>query len=77
MTDKELIAHLVALTNQGYPLAITENAADAIVECISRVMAAVPDDDRPFVRSDYDLVTSAIQHPEPSNEFGNTNERIR
>jgi hypothetical protein len=74
MTDAELTAQLEAVRKQSYPITLTESDGAALVECIRRVMAAVPEDERPFVRADYDLSTSAVCHPEP-DEFGNTNER--
>ena len=66
---------LSLLREQSYPLAITTDDARALVECIRRIMAAVPEDDRPFVRADYALVTSAIDHPEPG-ETGASNEWV-
>ncbi len=76
MTDAELIPRLEALREQGYPLTLSTNDAEALVECITRIMQAVPEDDQPFVRADYALATSAISHP-PPNEFGTSNKRLR
>ena len=76
MHDAEINARLTALRNQGYPLTLVTEDAEAIVECINRIMGVISDDDRPLVRGDYDLATSAVHHPEP-NEFGTSNQRLR
>lgn len=63
MTDAELDSRLMALHRQSYPLALSEEDGQALYECIRRVKDAVPEDDRPFIRADYDLATSAVCHP--------------
>ena len=62
--DSEIFSLLVDLRQQDYPLSVTQETANALVECIRRVLNAVPEDDRLFVRADYDLATSALCHPE-------------
>ncbi len=76
MNNAEIASRLATVREQGYPLTLTAADADAIVECIRRIMAAVPGDDQPFVRADYELATSAIDHPEPG-EYGTSNKRVR
>ena len=58
---------LESVQQQQYPLEITTDAAEALVECIRRIMSEVPEDDQVFVRADYDLATSALLHPTPTN----------
>ena len=65
MDDETIDERLEALGQQGYPLTVTTEDAEALVECIRRIMEAVPEDDRVFVRADYDLATSALWHPAP------------
>lgn len=74
ITDAELDRRLTALREQGYPLTVSREDAEAIVECIDRIRIAVPDDDRPFIRADYALVTSAINHPTNPDGSGASNE---
>lgn len=64
---------LSKLRDQDYPLIITQEMASMLVGCIRRVMDAVPEDDRVFVRAEYDLATSALCHPE--GYLPRTNER--
>jgi hypothetical protein len=66
MNDATLEILLEQVRQQNYPLEVSADAADALVECIRRIMAAVPEDDRVFLRADYDLATSALCHPSPS-----------
>lgn len=75
LRDKQITSLLTDLLQQDYPLCITQETADAIVECLSRTLDAVPEDDRIFVRADYDLATSALCHPE--GDLPRTNERLR
>jgi len=65
MDDNVITERLEALHEQGYQLTLSSEDAEALVECINRVMAAVPEDDRIFVRADYDLATSGLWHPDP------------
>lgn len=71
--DDRTASVLIEVQQQNYPLSITLEAASAFIECIQRIMDAVPEDDRVFVRADYDLATSALCHPE--SDFPRTNER--
>lgn len=66
MDDATLSAKLDALAEQDYPLYVREDDARALVECIRRIMRSVPEDDRVFVRADYDLATHALLHPDSS-----------
>lgn len=66
---------LESVRQQDYPLTLGNEEADALCECIRRIMDAVPEDDRVFVRADFDLATSALCHPEGTRE--RTNERQR
>jgi hypothetical protein len=66
---------LAAVRQQDYPLSISTEAACAFRECIRNIMDAVSDDDRVLVRGDYDLVTSALCHPE--GDLPRTNEQRR
>ena len=59
--DRQL---LLLLREQEYPLMVSQETALALVNCITRVMDAVPDDDRIFVRAEYNLATSSLCHPE-------------
>lgn len=70
MEDATLEARLESLGEQDYPLAITEDDALALVECVRRIMRSVPEDDRLFVRADYDLATHALLHPDFSLRLG-------
>ena len=70
MDNNELSARLDAVCQQGYPLMLTSEDAEALVECIDRIMSAVPEDDRIFVRGDYALATSALYHPDISSFSG-------
>jgi len=63
MTNSELTARLDAIREQNYPLALDFEDAEAIVDCIRRIMAEVPEDNQIFVRADYDDATSALFHP--------------
>lgn len=63
MDDATLTAKLESLGEQEYPLTVTEDDAQALVECIRRIMRSVPEDDQVFVRADYDLATHALLHP--------------
>jgi predicted amino acid racemase len=63
LPDNEIISLLSDLRQQDYPLTVTQETADALVECMRRIMEAVQEDDRVFVRADYDLATSALCHP--------------
>ncbi len=63
MNDALINELLGGLRQQDYPLELSKEAADALCECIRRVMDAVPEDDQVFVRADYDLATSALCHP--------------
>lgn len=69
------IAVLAEVLRQDYPLTITQEAAIALVECMRCIMDAVPEDDRVFVRADYNLATSALCHPE--GDMPRTNERLK
>lgn len=71
----QITSVLADVRQQDYPLQISQEAAAAFVVCLRRIMDAVPDDDRFFVRADYDLVTSALCHPE--GDFPHTNEQPR
>ena len=75
LQDKHIVSLLTDLLQQDYPLYITRETADALVECASRILDAVPEDDRIFVRADYDLATSALCHPE--GDLPRTNERLK
>ena len=75
MNQQEINARLESLREREYPLSLSFNDAEAIVECIKSIMSVVSDDDIPFVRGDYALATSALCHPEP-NQFGTTNQRL-
>ena len=75
LQDKHIVSLLTDLLQQDYPLCITRETADALVECASRILGAVPEDDRIFVRADYDLATSALCHPE--GDLPRTNERLK
>ena len=66
MDDRTLTETLEPFVNRGYPLTITADEAKAFLEGINRIMAAVPEDDRVFVRADYNLVTAALWHPKPT-----------
>lgn len=66
MDDKTIKILLEQLRGQSYPLEVSADAAEAVVECLRRVMAAVPDDDQVFVRADYAQALSALCHPEPN-----------
>ncbi len=68
MDDLTLTERLESLGQQTYPLEINEDTADALVECIRRIMKAVPDDDLVYVRADYDLAVSALCHPSPMRD---------
>lgn len=63
MENNEIITLLSDLRQQDYPLVVSEKMANAIVECIRRIMETVHPDDHVFVRADYDLATSALCHP--------------
>lgn len=65
MDNPKLESLLESLRTQSYPLTVSEDEAEALVECFRRIMQAVPEDDRIFVRTDYDLATSALCHPDP------------
>jgi hypothetical protein len=69
--EEKLLRELIA---QDYPLSIDQETARALVSCISRIMDLVPDDDRVLVRGDYNLVTSALCHPE--GDLPRTNQRV-
>jgi hypothetical protein len=74
MSNHQTDSLLADLLQQDYPLCITRETADALAECMSRILDAVPEDDRIFVRADYDLATSALCHPE--GDLPRTNERL-
>ena len=69
MSDAELVARLEAVRERGYPLTLDEDDAEALVACITRIMGAVPEDDKVFVRGDYALATSALFHPSPTEPW--------
>ena len=69
MSDAELVSRLEALRERGYPLMLDEEDAEALTRCIRRIMDAVPDDDKVFVRGDYALATSALFHPSPTEPW--------
>lgn len=71
--DEEIFSVLSELRQQNYPLWITQEAAGALAKCIRRILDVVPEDDRIFVRADYDLATSALCHPE--GDLPRTNDR--
>jgi hypothetical protein len=71
--DDALTATLAAIREQDYPLSLTSDDAEALVECFRRIMSAVPEDERVFVRADYNLATSALCHPE--GDMPRTNDR--
>jgi len=73
LQDDRITSLLVNIRQQDYPLVITQEAASALVECMRRVMDAVPQDDRVLVRAEYDLITSALCHPE--GDLPRTNEQ--
>lgn len=66
MTNMQIDLLLDQLRRQSYPLEVTKNAADALLQCISRIMQYVPEDDQLLVRADYDAATSALYHPDPA-----------
>lgn len=66
---------LLGIIKQDYPLQISHDAAEAFITCLRRIMDAVPEDDRVFVRAEYELVTTALHHPE--GDSPRTNERLR
>lgn len=51
MDDATINSLLDSLRQQEYPLTVTQDDADALVECIRRIMASVPEDDQIFVRA--------------------------
>ena len=63
MHNGELEYHLDILRGKNYPLIVSISAAEALVECFRRIMEMVPQDDRIYVRADYDAATSALLHP--------------
>ena len=63
MNDAELVSRLEAMRERGYPLTIDEDDAEALVMCITRIMDSVPEDEKTFVRGDYNLATAALIHP--------------
>jgi hypothetical protein len=63
LNDRDIPALLSALRRQSYPLVITEDQAEALVECMRRVMASVPDQEHSPARTDFDLAASALFHP--------------
>ena len=69
MDDATLTARLEAVREQQYPLTLTSDDAEALVECINRIMSAFPEEQRIFLRADYDLATSALSHPKPSDSW--------
>jgi len=73
MSDAEIVPLLTRLREQDYPLTVTQETADALVECVRRVMGTVHEDDRVFVLADYDLATSALCHP--TGDLPRTNAR--
>ena len=73
LQDDEIAALLTEIRQQDYPLGITQEAAGALAECVRRILDAVPEDDRIFVRADYDMATSALCHPE--GDLPRTNDR--
>ena len=76
MNTDEVLERLTRLRKSSYPLVIDSKDAVALVSCIQRILELVPDDDLIFVRGDYDLVTSALHHPEPDEDGNNTNEYV-
>jgi hypothetical protein len=69
MDNQTLESRLEELREQNYPLEITPETADALVECIRRIMACVPEDEQIFVRADYASATSALCHPAPISDM--------
>lgn len=65
MDDATLTARLDAIRQQSYPLEISFQDAEALIECFQRIMATVPKDEQILVRADYDDATSALFHPSP------------
>ena len=63
MNNSEVIERLEAIAASFYPLSIDEDDGAAMVECIQRIMDAVPEEERIMLRGDYNLVTSALMHP--------------
>jgi len=56
---------LAEVCERKYPLTLTKDEADALAECLRRVLLAVPEEDRFYVGDDYNLARSALCHPEP------------
>jgi len=75
LRDEQITSLLTDLLQQDYPLCVTRETADALVESMGHILNAVPEEDRIFVRADYDLATSALCHPE--GDLPRTNERSK
>ena len=65
MSANTITERLGPVREQDYPLEINKDAANALVECIRRIMAAVPEDDQFLVRADYSIATAVLSHPSP------------
>lgn len=76
MDNAAIIKLLESLQEQSYPLTVDEETANALVACIRRIMASVPEDDQIIVRGDYNLATSALCHPEPNDHLSTTNGNV-
>jgi len=50
----------------SYPLCLTKDDAHSLLGCIQRIMAAVPEANKPDLVPLYQLATEAIWHPFPA-----------
>jgi len=77
--DHTIKARLNAVRKQNYPLTLTDDDAEALVECIRHIMAVVRENDQVLVMEDYDLATSTLVHPtrRPATASGRRKNRSR
>jgi len=55
---------LERVRGSAYPLTVSREEAEALLECVQMLMAAVPEADKAVVAGWYDTISSTLWHPE-------------